>query len=171
MVSKRHPRLILFGFMVFGFAALIAIFGISFADEIDSRENNFMGWGGGGCYGTYLVQLPNTQAIWTLARDGTFLGTDALEHELGFDQQQGAWKRAGRNARATWLNFRYDRETGEPIELARIDVQFTFGRFCDSISGNFTMRFFSLDEDALDRGNSGTLIVDGDPFDGRRVSP
>ncbi len=168
MMAKNNTRIKLVGFIVLATILLISLGTISLADEGDSNEPDDL-WARA-CYGTYLVELPNTSAIWTLSRDGTFQGTDAAETTLSFDHQQGSWERRGKMAKGTWLNFRIDPDSSEMKEFGRVDAEFTFSDQCEAISGTFDLRFYALTGDPLET-NAGNLIVDGDPFTGRRINP
>ena len=67
------------------------------------------------CIGTYLVDLEQSEALWTFSQDGTFQGTDSAEEFWVFGHQQGAWESAGsKRAKVTWLHFRIDPDAALP---------------------------------------------------------
>jgi len=120
--------------------------------------------------GTYLVQEGSgAQAIWTLERDGAFLGTSSTQPAFRFSDQQGSWEKDGnRGVKAVLLDFSFD-AGGSAINVARADVVLRpVGGDYDTVEGEFTLRFFEPGEDPLDpASDTGQPITD--TFTGRRV--
>lgn len=123
------------------------------------------------CAGTYLIQEGSgTRSLWTLEKDGTFVGTSSAQRAFNFSDQQGSWERDGANGvKAVLLDFSFD-AGGAAINVGRIDISLnTAGNGCDNVAGSFTLRFFEAGEDPLDPA-SDTGAPISDTFTGRRVS-
>ena len=112
------------------------------------------------CAGTYLIEMApgpaghGAQHFWTLTKDGALLGTSSTQRVFHFSDAQGVWERDGNEgAKVVWLNFSFDPDSGEVINVARRDITLhTVGRGCDNVAGTSTLRRFETDteEDPLD---------------------
>lgn len=123
------------------------------------------------CDGTYLVDLGQSEALWTLSKDGVFHGTDSAELFLGFSHAQGAWRQTGvKTVKATWLDFNFDPYTEVPEGYGRIEADLIFGSDCDTFSGTLDLRLYGSLEDPLDP-TEGFLALDDLSFSGRRINP
>jgi hypothetical protein len=129
------------------------------------------------CAGTYLIQLTpaaagrGAQHLWTLTKDGAFLGTSSTQRVFNFSDAQGVWERDGNEgAKVVWLNFSFDPDSGEVINVARRDIALhTVGRGCDNVAGTSTLRSFAAGEDPLNpASDTGEPVTQ--TFTGRRVS-
>jgi hypothetical protein len=129
------------------------------------------------CAGTYLIQLTpaaagrGAQHLWTLTKDGAFLGTSSTQRVFNFSDAQGVWERDGNEgAKVVWLNFSFDPDSGEVINVARRDITLhTVGRGCDNVAGTSTLRSFAAGEDPLNpASDTGEPVTQ--TFTGRRVS-
>jgi hypothetical protein len=130
------------------------------------------------CAGTYLIQMTpgpaghGAQHLWTLTKDGALLGTSSTQLVFNFSDAQGVWERDGnQGAKAVWLNFSFDPDSGEVIEVTRRDITLhTVGRGCDNVAGTSTLRRFEAgQEDPLNPASDTDEPVI-QPFTGRRVS-
>ena len=123
------------------------------------------------CAGTYLTQEGSgAQSIWTLGKDGSFLGTSSTQQVFNFSDQQGVWEKDGsEGAKGVFLDFSFD-ATGALLNIGRVDVVLhAVGSGCAKIAGSFTLRFFTSGQDPLDLGSfTGTPITD--TFTGRRLT-
>jgi hypothetical protein len=123
------------------------------------------------CPGTYLVDLGQSAALWTLSEDGNFQGSDSAEIFLGFSHAQGAWEQTGvRTASATWLDISFDANAGTPAGYARVDADLVFSSDCETLSGTLDLRIYAPTEDPLDTTGTSPVIIDL-PFTGRRINP
>lgn len=142
---------------------IVGLFGVS---VVGAKGN-----GGRACYGTYLVDLGQSEGIWTLSKDGTVQVTDSAEVVFGFSHQQGSWKHTvAKEAKATWLDFAFDPDAVAPAGYSRIDADFVFGKGCDTFAGTLDRWSYGPGEDPLDRttGGNGPFAA---TFTGRRVNP
>jgi hypothetical protein len=123
------------------------------------------------CAGTYLNQEGSgAKSIWTLGKDGSFLGTSSTQKVFNFSGQQGVWESDDSgNAKGVFLDFSFD-ASGALLNIGRIDVVFhSVGHGCAKIAGSFSLRFFQAGEDPLNpASDTGTPITD--TFTGRRLS-
>jgi hypothetical protein len=123
------------------------------------------------CDGAFLVDLGQSEALWTLSKEGIFHGTDSAELFLGFSHAQGAWRQTGlRTAKATWLDFNFDPYASAPAGYARIDADLVFGSNCETFSGTLDLRLYGSSDDPLDP-SGGSLALDDLSFSGRRINP
>lgn len=137
--------------------------GVSLAqDDVSGRR---------ACSGTYLVDLGQSEALWTLSRDGAILITDSAEQVYGFSHQQGAWRRTSAGEiRATWLDFNFDANAPTPASYSRIDASLVFARDCDTFSGSLDLRNYLPTDDPLDP-TGGEFVIEDVTFTGRVVEP
>lgn len=149
-------------FLVFIAAVLLLIVGYATAEIAGAKKANT-------CFGTYLVDVTESEALWTISQDGMFQGTDSAEQTLIFSHQQGAWVSTGSNkAKATWLDFP---TAPAAHSYARVDAELTFGSDCESMTGTFDVWLYLPSEDPLDRTTGGEQVIYDRPFAGRRVNP
>jgi hypothetical protein len=142
------------------------------------------------CAGTYLIELlparpgPANLHLWTLTKDGALLGTSnrmMLSNNRGtsntqpgwnFSNAQGVWEQDGdQGIKAVWLDFSFDPDSGEMINVTRRDITLhTVGYGCDNVAGTTTQRRFEAgtSEDPLDpTSDTGEPFIQ--TFTGRRV--
>jgi hypothetical protein len=123
------------------------------------------------CTGTYLVTgaLGDLQ-LWSFSDEGTIQVTNSAEDEQAFSHGQGAWRRlrSGGGVHLTILDFPVDGVI-PPSTMARVDAALTFGRSCATLSGELSLRFYSLPaEDPLNPA-AGTHVLT-ETFTGRLVN-
>ena len=127
--------------------------------------------GAAACDGTYLVEVGQSEALWSFSKDGIFQATDSAEIFLGFSHQQGAWRHAGANqAKATWLDFSFNPTASTPAGYARIDADLFFDNGCDTLTGTLGLRLYGPSDDPLDPA-AGFPVGDDILFTGRRINP
>jgi len=123
------------------------------------------------CAGTWLIEEDGgARDFWTFGADGSFFGTTSTQPLYNFSNQQGSWKRAGRDGgQGVLLAFVWDADN-TLLTTARIEISFeTVGPGCDEITGTLEVRTFEDGEDPLDPGTDTGEPIATDTFTGRRV--
>ena len=145
-------------------AALIAVLALASmgADSAAVLSTN--------CTGTYLVDLPTSQGIWTLFKDGNFQGTDSAEDFWSFSHGQGSWKYSNGATKMSYLDYDVD-GVEAPTGMARFDATLTFSNQCRDVSGVGTLYFFDTTSggDPLNI-NTAFGTAPGINFTGRRLN-
>ena len=141
---------------------------ISFAQQVFAGSNRGEGEN---CFtGTYIFETASDSlSMWTFTRDGNVLVTSSVQKTLNFSDIQGVWKVADPGkVKSVLLDFSFN-NTGEPINVARLDVTLRkTGKTCDELEGEFELRFFEDGEDPLDPStDTGTPL--SDTLHGRRL--
>ena len=121
--------------------------------------------------GAYLIKEGSgTRGVWTFTGDGNFIGTSSAQPLLNFSTLQGVWKQTDwKRAQATVLDFTVD-DQGNLINIARVDILIeTDRKFCNTIEGEFSLRFFEEGEDPMKpETDTGSPITD--IFTGERIT-
>lgn len=123
------------------------------------------------CAGTYLIEEDGgAKDFWTFALDGSFFGTTSTQPLFNFSNQQGSWRKVGRDgARGVLLAFVWN-DDNTLLTTARIDIDFhTVGPGCGEIAGSLVVRTFEDGEDPLDPSTDTGDPIATDTFTGRRV--
>jgi hypothetical protein len=142
---------------------LLAMVGLASVNLAQAR-------GAASCDGTYLIEYPGTNNLWTFSKDGTVQVTDTQELDINLSHAQGVWQLSGASGiKATWLAFLGNPDTTE-IPYGRVDAEITFENGCDTLQGTFDARQYKFEEDPLDP-TGGELIADNISFTGRRINP
>jgi hypothetical protein len=127
--------------------------------------------GASSCFGTYLVDVTQSEGIWTLSQDGTVQVTDSNEQLFSFSHQQGSWESTGsKTAKMTFLDFTFDPDTSAHNGYARSDAELAFEKDCGSFSGALDLRIYGLSGDPLVPTGE-LLLIEDIGFTGRRVNP
>ena len=123
------------------------------------------------CTGTYLIEEDGgARDFWTFEPDGTFFGTTSTQPLFNFSNQQGSWRKVGRDGiRGVLFAFVWN-DDNTLLTTARIDIEVqTDSRRCETISGSLVVRTFEDGEDPLDPSTDEDDPIAEDTFSGRRV--
>lgn len=122
------------------------------------------------CAGTYLIQEDGgAMDFWTFEPGGTFYGTTSTQPLYNFSNQQGSWRRNGRDGgKGVLLSFVWD-DDNTLLTVARTEISFdVVGPGCE-IAGSLEVRTFEGGEDPLDPSTDTGEPIATDTFSGRRV--
>lgn len=124
------------------------------------------------CAGTYYIEEDGgARDFWTFSKDGSFFGTTSTQPLFNFSNQQGTWKKVGKNGgKGVLFAFVWD-DDNTLLTTARIEISFERANSdCSEIFGSLEVRTYEDDEDPLDPTTDDEDPIAEDTFTGRRVS-
>ncbi|KPA18228.1 conserved hypothetical protein, secreted [Candidatus Magnetomorum sp. HK-1] len=100
--------------------------------------------------GTYLItENSGNQRIWTFFQDGNFLSTSSVQPRFGFNDQQGSWKKTGKNEiQGVLLNFGFKKDNSLDY-TGRLTATIKFNKDGKTLEGQYSLRKYESPEDPM----------------------
>jgi hypothetical protein len=157
---------------------IVFLAGVGATATAQNQDKVYRHSGGQSFAGTFFVRESDSNTNWriiTLGADGNWSSiasnqTKVPDFDVGYTDQQGAWKRTGhREITATVLNFDFDPTNGEHSGNSIAIYNLTLSRDFNELIGSYSGKEFPPDQNPLDPDDPGDFIPFGGRIDGKRV--